>query len=292
MPSVRKLVIPVAGLGTRFLPATKAQPKEMLPLLDKPIIQYIVEEAVRSGITDIILVTGKTKRAIEDHFDRDEELVNYLKTHNKAEASENIRKISEMANFIFVRQKGPYGNGTPVLNARHIIGDEPFAVVWGDDIWRCPTDPHVAQLVSVYERYHDPVITLKETDDEGARRYGIVEGPEVQPGVYQLNQIMEKPGPDKTRSRLASHGGYVFTPDIFDALAETALGRDGELWLVDAIANLLKRRTIYGKVIEGEFYDTGNKIGWLKANVEFALRDAHVGPAFEAHLKRRICDTK
>lgn len=292
MNSVRKLIIPVAGLGTRFLPATKAQPKEMLPLLDKPIIQHIVEEAVRSGITDIILVTGKTKRAIEDHFDRDEELESYLKMRGKPEASERIRKIAEMANFIYIRQKGPYGNGTPVLNARHIIGDEPFAVVWGDDIWHCPKLPHVAQLIAVYEHYHDPVITLKLTDDEGTKHYGIVEGPEVQPDVYQLQQIMEKPGPDKTRSRIASHGGYVFTPDIFDALAETALGRDGELWLVDAVANLLQRRSIYGKVIDGEYYDTGNKLGWLKANVEFALRDAAIGPRFQDHLKRRICETK
>ncbi len=288
MNSVRKLIIPVAGLGTRFLPATKAQPKEMLPLLDQPIIQYIVEEAVRSGITDIILVTGSTKRAIEDHFDRDEELETYLKMRGKPELSDQIRKISEMANFIYVRQKGPYGNGTPVLNARHIIGDEPFAVVWGDDIWRCTSKPHLAQLIEVYERHHTPVIALRRTDDEGTKHYGIIEGPEVAPDVYQINAIVEKPGPTKTASRIASHGGYVFTPDIFDAIAETALGRDGELWLVDAIARLLTRRPIHGKVIAGEYYDTGNKLGWITANVEFALRDPKVGAKFEEHLRRRL----
>ena len=288
MASVRKLIIPVAGLGTRFLPATKAQPKEMLPLLDKPIIQVIVEEAVKSGITDIILVTGKTKRAIEDHFDRDEELETYLKRRGNAEAGERIRRIAEMANFIYLRQKGPYGNGTPVLNARHIIGDEPFAVVWGDDIWQCPNMPHVAQLTAVYERYHDPVITLMPTDDEGTRRYGIIEGPEVQPGVYQVNAITEKPGPKRAKSRIASIGGYVFTPDIFEALAETPLGHGGELWLVDAIANLLKRRQIYGKIIEGKYYDMGSKLGLISANVEMALRDPELEPTFREYLKARL----
>ena len=288
MSEVRKLIIPVAGLGTRFLPATKSQPKEMLPLLDKPIIQCIVEEAVRAGITDIILVTGKAKRAIEDHFDRDEDLETYLKVRGKPEAGEQIRKIAEMANFIYIRQKGPYGNGTPVLNARHIIGNEPFAVVWGDDIWHCPGQPHIAQLVEVYERYHDPVLSLKMTDDAGTKRYGIIEGPEVQPNVYQINAITEKPGPEKAKTHIASHGGYVFTPDIFEALSETALGRDGELWLVDAIANLLKRRPIYGKIIDGDYYDTGNILGWLKANMEFALRDHKVGPAFHDHLEQLL----
>lgn len=288
MNTVRKLVIPVAGLGTRFLPATKAQPKELLPLLDKPIIQYIVEEAVRSGITDIILVTGSTKRAIEDHFDRDEELETYLNMRGKPELSDQIRKISEMANFIYVRQKGPYGNGTPVLNCRHIIGDEPFAVVWGDDIWHCAGKPHIAQLVEVYQRHHTPVITLQRTDDEGTKRYGIIEGPEIESDVYQIKAIVEKPGPEKTTSRIASYGGYVFTPDIFEAIAETALGRDGELWLVDAIANLLARRPIHGKVIAGEYYDMGNKLGWISANVEFALRDPKIGKPFREHLEHRL----
>ena len=184
-----------------------------------------------------------------------------MKKQGKEELAEDVKKIADMANFIFIRQKGPYGNGTPVLNARHIIGNEPFAVVWGDDIWHCPGQPHIAQLVEVYERYHDPVLSLKMTDDAGTKRYGIIEGPEVQPNVYQINAITEKPGPEKAKTHIASHGGYVFTPDIFEALSETALGRDGELWLVDAIANLLKRRPIYGKIIDGDYYDTGN-INW------------------------------
>ena len=278
MSKIRKLVIPVAGLGTRFLPATKALPKEMLPVLDKPIIQYIVEEAVNAGITDIILVTGATKRAIEDHFDRNEALENYCLQAKKTHAYEKIKEVSELANFIYIRQKGPYGNGTPVLNARAIIGNEPFAVVWGDDIWKCPKKPQVRQLIETFEKYGDPVITAVKTDDEGTKKYGIIEGVEVEPAVYQVKTLVEKPGPQKTKSRLGSMGGYVFTPDIFDALKATKLGKNNELWLVDAIANLLKKRPIYAKLLEGEVYDLGSKFGWLK--------DKDVKDEFKSFLKK------
>ncbi len=183
---VRKLVIPVAGLGTRFLPATKAQPKEMLPLLDKPVIQYIVEEAVKAGITDMIMVTGPTKRAIEDHFDRNEQLEKYCLEAGKSKACQSIKEVAELANFIYIRQKGPYGNGTPVLNAKGIIGHEPFAVVWGDDVWNCGKKSHLRQLIEVYEKYGDPVITAKIIDDEGTSHYGVVEGVEVEHGIYQV----------------------------------------------------------------------------------------------------------
>ena len=287
MSKIRKVVIPVAGLGTRLLPATKAQPKEMLPIVDKPIIQYIVEQAVAAGISDVILVTGATKRAIEDHFDRNEFLEDYLKKVGKTKAQKQIKELAELANFIFIRQKGPYGNGTPVLNAQEVVGDEPFAVVWGDDIWVCPKKPHLRQLMDVYEKYGDAVITTKLTDDEGTKKYGIIEGVQVEKDVYQVKAIYEKPGP-KIKSRLASHGGYIFSPEIFSALKKTKLGRDNELWLVDAIAQMLKKRPIYAKVIDGTLFDPGSKLGWLKANVEFGLKDKEVGAEFKKFLKKKV----
>jgi len=285
---IRKVVIPVAGLGTRFLPATKAQPKEMLPIVDKPIIQYIVEEAVRAGITDVILVTGSTKRAIEDHFDQNVALEESLKKSGKTKYYKAIKEVAEMANFIYIRQKGPYGNGTPVLNAKKIIGDEPFAVVWGDDIWHCQAKPHLKQLMEVFEKYGDPVLTSIKTNDEGTKKYGIIEGLEIETDVYQVKSIVEKPGPKKTKSRIASLGGFIFTPDIFEALEKTKLGKDNELWLVDAIAQIMKKRPVYAKVVNGEFYDPGSKLGWLKANVEFGLRDKEVAKDFKKFLKTNI----
>jgi len=285
---IRKVVIPVAGLGTRFLPATKAQPKEMLPIVDKPIIQYIVEEAVRAGITDVILVTGTSKRAIEDHFDRNEYLENHCLASGKIKACQEIKKVAELANFIYIRQKGPYGNGTPVLNAKEIIGNEPFAVVWGDDIWTCPKKPQVKQLIEVYEKYGDPVLTAKEVKAEETKKYAIVEGVKVEPDVVQIKSIIEKPGPKKTKSRIASLGGFIFTPDIFDALENTKLGKDNELWLVDAVAKLMKKRPIYAKIVEGEYYDPGSKLGWLKANVEFGLKDSEARKEFRKFLKTKV----
>ncbi|MFA6255205.1 MAG: UTP--glucose-1-phosphate uridylyltransferase [Patescibacteria group bacterium] len=287
MSKIRKVVIPVAGLGTRFLPATKAQPKEMMPIVDKPIIQYIVEEAVRAGITDIILVTGATKRAIEDHFDRNETLESLLKKSGKINYYRQIKEVAEMANFIYLRQKGPYGNGTPVMNAKKIIGDEPFAVVWGDDIWVCPHKPQLKQLIEVYEKYGDPVLTAMKTDDEGTKKYGIISGIQVEEGVFQVKSINEKPGP-KIKSRIASLGGFIFTPDIFTALEKTKLGKGNELWLVDAVGHLMKKRPIYAKVIDGKYYDPGSKLGWLKANVEFGLKDKEIRGEFKKFLKKEI----
>ena len=284
MQKINKVVIPVAGLGTRFLPATKAQPKEMLPVVDKPIIQYIVEEAVRAGMTDIILVTGSTKRAIEDHFDRNEYLENFLKKAGKTAAVKKIKELAEMANFIYIRQKGPYGNGTPILNARQVIGDEPFAVVWGDDLWKCPRQPHLTQLIKVFEHYGDPVLSVQPTDDAGTDRYGIIEGTQVEPDIYQVKRILEKPGPKKTKSRIAMWSGQILTPDIFPILQKTPLGRGGELWLVDAITTLAKKRPVYAKIIDGTYFDVGNKLGWLKANIEFGLAD----PELKKDLKKFI----
>jgi UTP--glucose-1-phosphate uridylyltransferase len=193
-----------------------------------------------------------------------------------------------MANFIYIRQKGPYGNGTPVLNAQEVIGDEPFAVVWGDDVWDCPRQPHVKQLIEVFEKYGDPVITASITDTEGTKKYGIIDGIEVEKGVYQVKSIVEKPGPQRAKTRIASQGGYIFTPDIFEALQKTKIGKGNELWLVDAIAILLKKRPIYAKIIEGKFHDLGSKLGWLKANVEYGLKDKEVAGEFKKFLKKKI----
>lgn len=282
---IRKLVIPVAGLGTRFLPATKAQPKEMLPVVDKPIIQYVVEDAVKSGITDIIMVTGPSKRAVEDHFSPNYELVNLLKKQGKDEVADEVKKISDLANFIFIRQKGPYGNGTPVLCAKSVIGDEPFAVMWGDEFFYAPKKPHLQQLIEVYEKYGNPVITAHETDDAGTKRYGIIDGEEVEKGVYKVKKIVEKPGPEKAPSHLGMFGSFILTPDVFEALENTKLGKDGELWLADANAKVLKKRPYYACLVDGIYYDTGSKLGYLQANVEFALRDKKIGDEFRKYLE-------
>ena len=286
--SIKKLVIPVAGLGTRFLPATKAQPKEMMPVVDKPIIQYVVEDAVRAGITDIILVTGPGKRAVEDHFSPNYELINWLKKQGKEEKAEEVKKIADLANFIFIRQKGPYGNGTPVLCAKNIIGNEPFAVMWGDEFFYAPKKSHLAQLVEVYNKYQEPVLTAYRTNAEGTKKYGILDAKTIEKGVYEVKNIVEKPGPEKAPSRLASLGGFVLTPDVFDELENTKLGKDGELWLVDAIFKLLKKHKIYAKEVEGDYYDTGSKFGYLKANVEFALRDPKLKKEFGKYLKNVV----
>jgi UTP--glucose-1-phosphate uridylyltransferase len=282
---IRKLVIPVAGLGTRFLPATKAQPKEMLPVVDKPIIQYVVEDAVKSGITDIIMVTGPSKRAVEDHFSPNYELISLLKKQGKEEMAEELKKISDLANFVFIRQKGPYGNGTPVLCAKNLIGDEPFAVMWGDEFFYCPKKPQLKQLIDVYEKYGDPVITGHETDDDGTNKYAIIDGVEVQKGVLQVKSLVEKPGPEKALSRIAALGGFILTPDIFEALENTKLGKGGELWLQDANAAVLKKRPYYACLIDGTYYDTGSKLGYLQANVDFALRDKKLNAEFRKYLK-------
>lgn len=285
MSSVSKLIIPVAGLGTRFLPATKAQPKEMLPVVDKPIIQYIVEGAVASGIRDIILVTGPNKRAIEDHFSPNYELVSWLKKQGKDEAAEKVKAIADLANFIFIRQKGPYGNGTPVLCAKDLIGDEPFAVMWGDEFFYSPKKPHLKQLIDVYEDMQGPVLTAYEVDDEGTEKYGIMDAEALTDRVVEVKTIVEKPGPKKAPSRLASLGGFILTPDIFPALEKTKLGKGGELWLVDAIFKLLQKRPIYACKVDGQYYDTGSKLGYLKANVDFALRDEKIRKEFRKYLK-------
>lgn len=277
MQPVRKAIIPVAGFGTRFLPVTKAMPKEMLPIIDKPVIQYVVEEAVASGITDIILVTNHSKRAVEDHFDENPLLEAWLKKGGKKKALEEVRAITKLANFIYVRQKGPYGNATPILNARHLIGDEPFAVLFGDEVFT-GKKPRLRQMMDVYEKYGDPVLSAVTVSDEDTKKFGILESAaEVEKGVHQLKGMVEKPGPDKTSSRLASIGSFILTPDIFTHIDHLKKGHGGELVLLDAIRQLMKQRPIYAKAIEGAYYDTGTKIGWLRANLELALEREDLG---------------
>lgn len=284
--SINKVIIPIAGLGTRFLPVTKAIPKEMLPILDKPILQYVVEEAVASGITDVIFVTSYTKRACEDHFDRTPELENALKANRqKQELYEQIRRISQMANFIYIRQKGPYGNGTPVLNCKNIIGNQPFALLWGDEVFDCPHRPRLLQLIDVYEKYGDPVTTGYRVKRADSSKYGMLKGVEVEPNVLQVSKIIEKPGPKKTPSLIANLGGYVLTPDIFPILEKTRRGKDGEVWLVDAVDKLRTQRPIYSKIVEGTYYDTGNQLTWLKANLAFALKDKTIKKELSTFLK-------
>lgn len=287
---IKKLVIPCAGFGTRFLPATKAQSKEMIPILDKPIIQYIVEDAVKSGIEDIILVTNNNKKSIEDHFGLSKELESHLKAQGKNEYLKQIKEISNLANFIHIRQKGPYGNGTPVLDARRIIGEEPFAVVFGDDIYKCPEKPQLKQLIEVYEEYGCPVITAlnRKITNEETNKYGVIEGKEGNDDVIKVDKLIEKPGPEKTNSRIASLGGYILTPDIFPILEKLPFGKGGEIWLVDAISELMKKRNVYAKKINGTYCDTGNFLNWLKTNVDFALERDDVKDEFREFLMERV----
>ncbi|PIX62103.1 UTP--glucose-1-phosphate uridylyltransferase [Candidatus Uhrbacteria bacterium CG_4_9_14_0_2_um_filter_41_50] len=286
MSKIRKVVIPVAGFGTRFLPVTKAMPKEMMPIIDKPVIQYVVEEAVDSGITDIILVTGASKRAVEDHFDYNYELQAWLKKQGKEEIRERIKKIADMANFTYIRQKGPYGNGTPVLNAEHVIGDEPFAVVWGDEFFTGGKKPRLKQLIDVYEKYEDIVLTGMRVDAEGTRRFGIVDPvAEVQKDVWQVKGIVEKPGPKEAKSDIGAIGGYILPPDIFQALKNTKRGKAGEVWLVDAISKLSKDRPMYVKIVDGVYRDTGTKKAWLKTNIALALQDKDLKTEMRKFIK-------
>ncbi|MGI6103527.1 MAG: UTP--glucose-1-phosphate uridylyltransferase [Patescibacteria group bacterium] len=287
---VRKAVIPAAGFGTRFLPATKSMPKEMLPIVDKPIIQYVVEELVDSGITDVIIVTGYHKRSIEDHFDApSRELIENLKLggSSKAPLIEATERIADMANFYYVRQKGPYGNGTPVLNARHIVGDEPFAVLWGDQFTWAET-PRLKQCLSTFEQTGNPVLSgVRLARPEDASRYGIFDvEPTNDPHTFHMRGIVEKPEPAEAPSDLLADGCYVLTPDIFDELAALNPGKGGEIWLTDAIEHLREKRPFSVREIAGgQYFDTGNKLEYLKTNVEFALRRDDLGPDFRAFLE-------
>ena len=282
---IRKAVIPAAGFGTRFLPQTKAMPKEMLPIVDKPVIQYVVEELVASGITEIVIVTGWHKRAIEDHFDYPNELIQTLKDQGKEQLIEEVKRTAELANFVYIRQKGPYGNATPILCAKNVIGDEPFVAIWGDEFIYA-TPPRTKQCIDVFEKYGDPVISAIRVDKKDVSRYGIVDVTEVEPGVGQIKTMIEKPSIEEAPSNLAAHGCYVLTPDIFPILEHLKPGKSGEVWLVDAIRELMKIRPIYAcEVKNAKYYDTGNKLEYLKTVVEFALQHKDLNGDFRAYLK-------
>ena len=290
---VRKAIIPAAGFGTRFLPQTKAMPKEMLPIVDKPIIQYVVEEAVAAGIEDIIIVTGYSKRSIEDHFDSvNSDLRANLKEAGKTELLDQIKNISELANFIYIRQKGNYGNGTPVLNARHLIGDEPFAVLWGDQFtWA--TVPRLKQCIEVYEKYGDPVLSaVRLKNKEDASRYGMFDvEPSSDPNTYKMKGLIEKPDPADAPSDLLADGGYILTPDIFEELEKLTPGKGNEIWLPDAIDRLSKRRQVYVREVQdGQYYDTGNKLDYLKTVVDFALMHDDIKDDFADFLRDKISE--
>jgi UTP--glucose-1-phosphate uridylyltransferase len=283
---VRKAVFPAAGLGTRFLPATKAQPKEMLPLVDKPTIQYVVEEAVASGLSDIIIVTGRGKRAIEDHFDASFELEYYLSDRGKLEELEQIRTISALASVSYVRQKEPLGLGHAILCTRALVGDEPFAVFLGDDIIGGAPTPCMRQLLDVFARHGGPVIAVERVPRERIHQYGVIAGRNVGGRVWEITDLVEKPRAEEAPSDLAIIGRYVLTPDLFEILATTAADRRGEVQLTDGLRTLRRDRPMYAVEFEGRRYDTGDKLGFLKATVEFALARPDLGDEFRAYLKK------
>ena len=282
---VRKGVFPAAGLGTRFLPATKAQPKEMLPIVDKPTIQYVVEEAVASGLSEIVIVTGRNKRAIEDHFDASFELEYYLNDRGKLDELAQIKTISELASVSYVRQKEPLGLGHAILCARPLVGDEPFGVFLGDDIIGGDAPPCMRQLLDVFERYGGPVLAITQVPRETIHQYGVIAGRNVGGNVWEIDDLVEKPRAQDAPSDLAIIGRYVLTPDIFPILAETAADSRGEIQLTDALRTLRTRRPMYGVAFEGTRYDTGDKLGFLNATVEFALARPDLGDQFRSYLK-------
>jgi UTP--glucose-1-phosphate uridylyltransferase len=284
LKKVRKAVIPAAGLGTRFLPATKAQPKEMLPIVDKPVIQYIVEEAVASGIEEIVIITGQSKRAIEDHFDYPFELAYRLRENNRLEELHEVERLSEMANFVYVRQKQPLGNGHAVLVAREVIGDEPFAVLWGDDIVDAEV-PCLQQLIQVYEQYGASVMAVMKVPQEKISKYGVIDARPVSDRVHEVVDLVEKPDQENAPSDLATVKGYVLTPEIFEELERTPAGKGGEIWLSDAIKLLMRRQKVFALEFEGKRYDAGNKLEFLQATVDFALKRPDLRDDFRAYLK-------
>lgn len=285
--TIRKAVIPAAGLGTRFLPATKAQPKEMLPLVDKPTIQYIVEEAVASGIEDILIITGRNKRAIEDHFDRSIELELALDGSHKEELLKLVQDVSELVDIHYVRQKEPRGLGHAVWCARKFIGDEPFAVLLGDDVVRAEV-PALKQLMEVHRRTGGSVLGVQEVPPGEVSRYGIIRPRPVEDRLYAVEDLVEKPEAHQAPSRLAVLGRYILEPEIFSILERTPPGAGGEIQLTDALRELARRRPIWAYVFEGRRYDVGDKLGFLEATVELALERPDLGPPFREYLLRLV----
>jgi UTP--glucose-1-phosphate uridylyltransferase len=281
---ITKAVIPAAGLGTRFLPVTKASPKEMLPLVDKPLIQYVVEEAVASGIRQIIIITGRGKRAIEDHFDISFELEETLKNNGKNDLLADLRKISDMADFCYIRQSQARGLGHALLCAKNLIGDEPFAVLLGDDIVDHPK-PALQQMMEIYQRNPAPLIGIQRVAKADVRQYGIIDPEPAIDGLYKIKDLVEKPNPKEAPSNLAVIGRYILTPEIFGFLEKTPPGKNNEIQLTDALRDLARLRTMYGYIIEGNRFDAGDKLGFLKATVEMGLKNSELGKEFRKYLK-------
>jgi UTP--glucose-1-phosphate uridylyltransferase len=290
MKQPTKAIICAAGLGTRFLPQTKAMPKEMLPIIDRPVIQLIVEEAVAAGVTEVIIVTGSTKRAIEDHFDRSDELESELRAKGKNDKADEIEAIANLANFVYVRQKGtPKGNARPILNAAHLIDDdEPFFVFFADDFFRS-TVPRAVQLKEAYMKTGKSVISLIEIDKKDADKYGMASiGSDIGNRTFRLNQLVEKPGEKKSPSSFASVGGYLLTPDILPIIARESPGSGGEITLADSINELAQVDEVYGRFIEGVWHDTGDQLKYIKAVVDVALESEEYGAALADYLKSRV----
>lgn len=281
---IRKAVFPAAGLGTRFLPATKASPKEMLPLVDKPLIQYGVEEAVASGIESVIIITGRDKTAIEDHFDISFELEHLLRERGKEALLKQVRAISEMARISYVRQREALGLGHAILQARDFVAGEPFAVMLADDIVDAQT-PALKQMITVYEKYDAPVIGTMQVEGEAISRFGVIDAEEVEPGVYKINDMVEKPPFHEAPSDLAIIGRYILTPDIFDEIEKTRPGAGGEIQITDAMRSLLKKRPFYAVRFQGTRHDAGDKLGFLIATVEFALKRPDLAPQLIEYLR-------
>jgi UTP--glucose-1-phosphate uridylyltransferase len=284
---VCKAVIPAAGLGTRFLPVTKSMPKEMLPIIDKPAIHYVVEEAVNSGIDDIIIITGRGKRAIEDYFDAAPELEMRLNAQHKEEALKSLKKISEFPDIQFVRQKEPNGLGDAILKAEKHIGNEPFAVLLGDDIVY-NSKPCTAQLMTVYSRFISSVISIEHVSREKVCSYGIIAGKAIEPDLFRIEDIIEKPSPENAPSDMGAVGRYIFVPEIFDCLKSTHTGVGNELQLTDAIRILLKDHPVYALKFKGQRYDTGDKFGYIETIIDFALRDTNLRDSLREFLTDRL----
>jgi UTP--glucose-1-phosphate uridylyltransferase len=288
---IRKAVIPAAGFGTRFLPASKSQPKEMLPIVDTPVIQYVVEEAVASGITDILMIIGRGKRSIEEHFDRNFELEEELIEQGKEQELTLIRHISSLANIHFVWQKELNGLGDAISYAKNHVGDEPFAVLLGDTIVRSK-EPVTRQLIEIYERYQESVVALEEVESDKVSRYGIAGGEEIAERIYLISTLIEKPSPEEAPSRLAIAGRYVLTPEIFQYISLIKPGKNNEIQLTDALALMAESSAMYGYHFEGKRYDIGNKLDFIKTNIIFALEREDMKKELMDFLKEIVSDRK
>jgi len=282
---ITKAVFPAAGLGTRFLPATKASPKEMLPLVDKPLIQYVVEEAVSSGIEEVVLVTGRGKRAIEDHFDVAFELEEDLKAKGKHKLLSEVQRIADMVTFCYIRQKKALGLGHAVLTAKRVVGNDTFAVLLGDDIIDADV-PALQQMINVYQRYPATILAIQKVPKSQTRYYGIIDAKKIEDRIYLVKDLVEKPSPDEAPSNLAIIGRYILTPEIFTALESTKPGKGGEIQLTDGLKLLMEKQPIYAYEFDGVRYDAGDKLGFLKATVEFGLKNEEFGVEFRSYLKR------